>query len=198
MGRVRRFMRAITQAESEVSRLEQAVVRWQGEAEQKQTELAELEATAGDRVLADETGTLARTLAVDAQELRFLIDGARAAAEAAARQLRTARADLCRAKAAEARQEAEALHRQADAHQVQVDALLAQLHDLDGVDYVWMEPDPGVVSHGVAQSYNIPKASALRIQAAEPEHRALQLEADAQAAERGVPSTVLQPVGRYV
>ncbi|MFQ1002620.1 hypothetical protein [Modestobacter sp. SSW1-42] len=169
-------------AESEVSRLEQAVVRWQAEAEQKQADLAALEASAGDRVLADETGTLARALAVDAQELRFLIDGARAAAEAATRQLRTARANVSRARADEVRDQLAAATRRAEAHQAKVDDLLRQLKELDNVDYTWHEPSAGP---GERLEYSIPIRKVHRVEIDGLERQLAQLDADAAAHERG-------------
>jgi hypothetical protein len=134
--------RALGKAQAEVARLEQAVARWRSDAEVKRAALAELERGAGDAVLADETGTVGRQLAVDATELRYGIDGADKAAEAARRQLGDARDELALAQAAQLREQAAKLTREADAHRAKVDDLLAQLEALDGPRYVAYEPSP--------------------------------------------------------
>ena len=140
MGVMSRVLKAIRSAESEVTRLEGAVARWQGEAEAKRAELAELRASAGQRVFADETGTASRTLALEAQDLQFQIEGAEAAAVVAEQQLEEARDELALAVAVEKRDQAAKLTREADEHQAKVDALLNQLEALDGPRYVPFEP----------------------------------------------------------
>jgi hypothetical protein len=140
VGVVSRVMRARRSAESEVTRLEQAVTRWQGEAEAKRAELVELRTSMGERVYADETGTASREISSAAMDLQFQVDGAEAAAAVADRQLRDARSELALAQAAEKRQEAAKLTAVADAHQAKVDELLAQLEALDGPRYVPFQP----------------------------------------------------------
>lgn len=136
MGWVSRVMRALTKAESEVTRLEAAVLRWQREAEQKRAELGELKASVGARVFADETGTVSRELAQNALDLEFQIAGAEAATQVAEQQLHEARQELDMARAAEKRDQAAKLTAAADAHQAKVDELLRQLEELDGPRYV--------------------------------------------------------------
>lgn len=130
-------LRSLKAAESEVSRLEGVVARWQREATAKQEALAELKASVGVRVLAGEGS---RELAVEAMDLEFAIEGAAAAALVAEEQLAEARDDLALAQAAEIRQKAEKLTREADAHQAKVDELLRQLEELDGPRYVPYQP----------------------------------------------------------
>lgn len=142
MGLVRSMtavLRSRRAAESEVTRLEAAVTRWQGEAETKRAQLVELRASAGAVVFADETGTASRTLALNAQDLQFQIDGAEAASVVAEQQLREAREELALAQAAEKRQEAVKLTAVAEAHQGKVNDLLRQLTELDGATYI---PEP--------------------------------------------------------
>lgn len=134
--------RALAKAQAEVARLEQAEARWLSDAAVKRQALADLEATAGDQVLADETGTAGRQLAVDATELRYGIDGADKAAQAAQRQLHDARGDVALALAAQKREEAAKLAAVADAHDAKVSAVLDQLEALDGVRYVPHYPSP--------------------------------------------------------
>lgn len=170
MGLVNRVMRTLTKkAESEVARLEQAVVRWQSEAEQKRQELAELEAAAGERIFSGQVTP--RELAVDKDELRFSVDGALAAAKAAERHLLEARQELALAQAAEKRDQAARLTAEADALQEKVDALLGQLTELDGATYV---PQPelfgaereAAVNNGGYELPVQPRADVLRDQAA--------------------------------
>lgn len=129
-------------AESEVVRLERAVSTWEDEAERTAGELAELEASAGQLMNAEDPHTAARDMAGKAMELRFLIDGARAAAQTARQQLVSAREELALAQAVEKRQAAAKLIAEADEHQAKVDALLDQLQVLDGVRYVPRFPTP--------------------------------------------------------
>lgn len=139
MGLVKTMTAAIRSrksAESEVTRLERAVASWEDEAVRTATELADLESSAGALMDAEDPRAAAREMAGKAMELRFLIDGARAAAETSRRQLRDAREELALARAAEKRQQAAKLTAEADAHQAKVDELLHQLEELDGVPYV--------------------------------------------------------------
>jgi hypothetical protein len=173
MGVVSRMVKALTvpKAESEVTRLEQAVVRWQDEAERTREELAELEAGAGAVMLSERPREAAREMAGRALELRFLIDGAQAAAQAAERQLRDARWDLALAQVADKRQRAGKLTAEADALQAKVDEMLRQLTELDGATYV---PQPELLGpEREAAVYNggyelpvPPRADVLRDEAA--------------------------------
>jgi hypothetical protein len=135
-------LKARRSAESEVTRLERSVASWEDEAERTAAELAELEASASSIMDADDPRAAARERAGKAMELRFLIDGARAAAEKSRLQLRDAREELSLAQAAEKRQEAAKLTAEADAHQAKVDALLDQLEALDAARYVPYFPSP--------------------------------------------------------
>jgi hypothetical protein len=129
-------LKARRSAESEVTRLERSVASWEDEAERTAAELVDLEASAGAVMDSDDPRAAAREMAGKAMELRFLIDGARAAAEKSRLQLRDAREELALAQAAEKRQEAAKLTAEADAHQAKVDDLLRQLEELDGPRYV--------------------------------------------------------------
>lgn len=140
MGRVSRVLRSLRSAESEVTRLEAAVLRWLREADAKRRELEELRASVGARVFADETGTVSRSLAQDALDLQFQVEGAEAATRVAEEQLAEARDELTLALAAEKRDQAAKLTAEADAHQSKVDALLRQLEELDGPRYVPYAP----------------------------------------------------------
>lgn len=152
-----RSSRAVSKAQAEVDRLEQALTRWQSDAALKRAALDELEAGAGDAVLADETGTVARQLAVDAQELRFGIDGAERAADAAQRQLRPARWTLALAEAAQLREQAATIRGEAEKRQARVDELLAALVDYEGGDWrPWQPSAADVIQAGAA---GIPVAS---------------------------------------
>jgi hypothetical protein len=158
--------RALTKAEAEVARLEQAEARWLSDAAVKRQALADLEATAGEQVLADETGTVGRQLAVDATELRYGIDGAEKAAQAARRQLADARGDLALAQAAIKREEAAKLTAVADAHDAKVGELLRQLRELEGVDYAWHQPSVdeqhAMRARGERVEWTIPNGDVLR------------------------------------
>jgi len=139
MGLVKTVTAAIRSrksAESEVARLERAVATWEDDAQRTTAELQELEASAASLVDADDPRAAAREMAGKAMELRFLIDGARAAAEKSRLQLRDAREELALAQAAEKRQQAAKLTAEADAHQAKVDELLRQIEVLDEVRYV--------------------------------------------------------------
>jgi chemotaxis protein histidine kinase CheA len=147
VGLVSRVMRALTKAQSEVTRLEALIERCRNDAETHREELARLQASAGDAVLAamddpQAARAAARERAVASQELQFLVTGHLAAAEAAELQLRDAREELALAQAAEKRQQAAKLTAEADAHQGKVDALLDQLEELDGPRYVPERPSP--------------------------------------------------------
>jgi hypothetical protein len=159
-------LKARRTAESEVTRLEAAVLRWQREAEQKRAELAELRASVGARVFADETGTVSRELAQNALDLQFQIEGAEAATQVAEQQLHEARQELVMAQAAEKRDQAAKLTREADAHQAKVDELLRQLEELDGPRYVpyvpSVEEQEALRRRGELIEWIIPKADALR------------------------------------
>ncbi|TFV49538.1 hypothetical protein [Blastococcus sp. TF02A-35] len=146
MGLVKTVTAAIRSrksAESEVARLERAVATWEDDAQRTATELEELEASTASLVDSDDPRAAAREMAGKAMELRFLVDGARAAAEKSRLQLRDAREELALAQAAEKRQQAAKLTAEADAHQVKVDELLRQLEELDGPRYVpdWPTPE---------------------------------------------------------
>jgi hypothetical protein len=116
--------------------LERSVASWEDEAERTAAELAELEESASSIMDADDPRAAARERAGKAMELRFLIDGARAAAEKSRLQLRDAREELALAQAAEKRQEAAKLTAEADELQGKLDELLRQLTALDGATYV--------------------------------------------------------------
>ncbi|TQN44397.1 hypothetical protein FHU33_3899 [Blastococcus colisei] len=134
-------IRSRKSAASEVARLERLVASWEDDAERTTTELAALEASASAVVHAEDPRAAAREAAGKAMELRFLIDGARAAAETSRLQLRDAREELALAQAAEKRQEAAKLTAEADELQGKVDELLRQLTELDGATYV---PEPAL------------------------------------------------------
>jgi hypothetical protein len=109
------------------------VERWEAEQVTKQAELDELEARIGEEVLADETA--ADRLSASMQQLR---DRIRIAVSAAA----AARPKVVEAKRAVVLTEAEEWdatarrHRKAlAAHEAATGSLLAQLRELDGVDY---------------------------------------------------------------
>lgn len=135
-------LKARRSAESEVTRLERALASWEDEADRTAAELAELESSASSIMDAEDPRAAAREMSGRAMELRFLIDGARAAAEKSRLQLRDAREELALAQAAEKRQQAAKLTAEADAHQAKVDALLDQLEALDGARYVPYFPTP--------------------------------------------------------
>lgn len=166
MGLVSRVLRSLKKAESEVARLEQAVIRWQREADTKRGELAELRASVGARVFADETGTVSRSLAQDALDLQFQVEGAEAATRVAEEQLDEARDELTLARAAEKREEVGKLTAVADAHQAKVDELLRQLEELDGPRYVPDRPSHDEVSHAIqmgrSMEWTASKADLLR------------------------------------
>jgi hypothetical protein len=171
VGVVSRVLRSRTKAESEVARAEQAVARWQGEAESKRAELAELRASAGATVFADDTGTASRTLAYSALDLQFQIDGAEAATVVAEQQLHEARQELVMAQAAEKRDQAARLSAEAEVLQGKVDDLLRQLTALDGATYV-PEPELGLaereavmIQHGRYVLPVVPRADVLREEA---------------------------------
>lgn len=143
MGVVSKIVAALSRAQSEVERLELEVARWEADAQTKREELAELEASVGDVVLADETGTAARELAMTAMELRFTIDGAKAAARSAERKLRAARWALIDAQAAELREQAATVRAEAEQRQVTVNELKAALEEFEGGDWRPWQPEPG-------------------------------------------------------
>ncbi|MCU1613012.1 MAG: hypothetical protein JWO98_552 [Frankiales bacterium] len=147
MGVVSKIVAALSRAQSEVERLELEVARWEGDARTKREELAALEASVGDVVMTDETGTAARELAVTAMELRFLIDGAHAAARAAERKLRDARWALMGAQAAELRERSGKVRVEAEGRQAKVDELRAALVEFEGGD--WRPWDPPSGSYGM-------------------------------------------------
>lgn len=146
-----RIVSRLSRAQSEVERLELAVARWQTEAEAKRQELVDLEAGAGEAVLADETGSAARELAVTSMELRFSVDGARAAAQAAQTKLRGARWELELARAAEKREEAAGLRSVAEQRQAKIDELVAAVVEFEGGDWrPWEPTQEQVIQAGAA------------------------------------------------
>lgn len=168
----------VAEAEAEVGRLEQAAAQWRAESAAKTVELQQLEATRGDQIL---DGADPRQLHAAAEDLRILIAGADGAAESADRKLVSARAEVIRARAREVRQRADAATKVADAHDSKVKALLSQVRELEGVDYVWREPEYPQI--GVP--WTIPTSDALRHEADQLIAEADALDAQAGDAEQG-------------
>lgn len=177
-GPVGRVLAALRKAQSEVERLELEVARWEADAEAKRAELAALEAGVGDVMLAGEGAPSARELAVTALELRFTIDGAKAAARSTETKLREARWALADAQAAELREKAATVRAEAVKRQARVDELKAALEEFEGGDWRPRQPDAqDVVQAGAAGIMLVPLRTPPLFE------QARQLDAQAQAIE---------------
>lgn len=116
-------------AQSNVAKAEATVSEWQAKATAARAEAAELDATAGAAILADESAAERITLQVQALERKARAYD-QAAAEAGKNLLAARRAVLESAAAGEADTAAKA-RKQADAHDVKVEALKAKLEEFD-------------------------------------------------------------------
>lgn len=165
MGRMSNILRTLRGAESEVERLEREVARWTTEAENRRRELADLERDSGAAVLAHDPASAVRELTIRQMDLRTWIVGAQGASAAAEEQLVLARWDLDEARAVEMRDQAAKFTATAEAHQAKVTTLLAQLRELDGVDYVPFEPSKEDIQSGMFNdghfSWEVPHGTVL-------------------------------------
>lgn len=167
----------VDKARGEVVKVEGTVARWQADATAKRAELVDLEARAGDEVLADETAAVRLTEQMTA--LRSGIDIADRAAEAAGRKLADVRRALLRARAVEMRDQAASLLQNAEKRQKRTDALLAELADFEGVPFA---PAPIRSTMGNPDIMPFTRTQGMREHAAQLNHQALQLDEQAETA----------------
>lgn len=128
------FTTSVDQAAAAVTKAHAVVEEWQAKASAARAEAARLDAESGAMILADEAAAERISLSVQTLERK-----ARAYDQATAealRKLKTAQRDALEAEARDEDKQAAAARRRLDAHETKVKALLRQLKDLNGADYV--------------------------------------------------------------
>lgn len=151
------FSKSIEQANAAVSKAAGVVTDWEKKAAAARAEAARLDAESGAAILEDESAAERITLNVQTWERK-----ARAydqAAEEARRKLLVAQREALEAEAREEDKQAAGARKAADAHVSKVAALLNELRDLDGVEYV-----VGRALEGYARDHNlapIPRSAGL-------------------------------------
>lgn len=154
-------------AKNNVTKAEATVSEWQAKAAAARADAADLDATAGAAILADESAAERITLQVQTLERK-----ARAYDQAAAeagKQLRAARLTVLESAAADESSEASKARKLADAHDVKVNAMLAKLEEFDGSPWV-RKVDRS--ADGITTTYHMGKGGALRHEATVNEIRA--------------------------
>lgn len=178
MGIVSKIKEALKRAQGDVDQVQSKVSYWQGIVDAKRAELAELEASAGQRILDDESDTALRDYGVAKLNLSAAIEGAQEAARVAEGRLQVAQWALASEQATELREKAAALRAEAEQRQSRVEEMVAELVAFEGGVWRPWEPDSQDIAQAGAAgiAWSSPRTPLLFAEANELDRRAATLQ----------------------